>query len=1660
MTGDVGGQKTLRSYWRNYFEKTDALIWVVDATDRLRIDDCREELHGLLQEERLAGASLLIFANKTDVQGCMDEAEILEGLQLKTIRTHQWHVLRCSAMTGENLEEGLAWVVEDAKASPPSLPSAAAAFVPMSEDVSRFLSQVKELGERRIEEDEARSRELEEKILQDRKERQARRRERARSISPQKSSPANTPSPSHLSDLHRSERLDLVTSPILNPPSSPQSQLQSPPNTEEDSMATGAPLSTSPSKENDSPLDAEIKPNYPPSPTRSGTTARGLSWQRRPNSQASERSRSRPLSVVAAENATRSSNPASEQDLASDNPSRDQIAAALSSKDPSWFRQTADRGANSAAYRRNQVEDTQTVDLSSAQTQLPGMSRSTSGESFRNGDNSLRESASLRSSVTSPTNLLSAQRLDPPSNTTQSDVDSTRETRSPFSPPPRPDVAYEDRKTYFPNKSKRWNVQSPAGLQRADPVVSNRNSYDPTSRTIARSKIRPTSIMGDTPTESARPSSSEGKEEDRSASRISAPLKLDTTTSSEAQAQDSGKTTPPVSPSKTMDPRRWSPQKSSWLESALNKPESPKPKSTQPPPNQPAWMAELQKAKAQKASNPGTESSKAPVVSHKHQVSIGGLLRSSAPGITTAPVARGSLHSPSPSIGTTNNPTSNVKPSEAQPSTVPSLAKSKSEPTGEIKQAALPSASKVKPATPPKKDFRASLKPRAPPTTTSTGSQNVEFKNVFGTLRKTTTQNYVAPDELKDNITRGKAALTVTGGPQKSERVDEFKEAILAKKKEFQAAQSEGRSVPRNNSVASENPVPEGLLKRAELGRNNTIKRDPTTSDVPSTDTRRPSNFSQRDSVAGSFAGRFERFGTLEKRASVTEAPNSRPEGQSTSTEPSSIRKFPVPRPASGSPDQANETNGSTRLPGKIGGSVLANRFNPALAGLLSRGPPPIASNTAAKFGGTLASGSKTDDNEAGSGPKLTHMTKNRARGPKRKAPTRSSALPTTTTDSKPSATIKPSMGGSTEDRKNGTPSPRPSLINLIDSSKKESVAPIQPRPKPISLGSASKLVNESTASGGATIEQSRPESKILGQIATFATQGQQPTAGKTSDASQQISPRSPSPGKLNMNRISRFMDDAANTDKGSDPEQPKPFEAPLRTKSFPAKIATQDAEQQAQPRSPSLNKPKVPLPTPLSLPTKRQAPNNEVGAIGTEPGNKIVAPLGPRPLPQPPVIAASESSDLPARPLPEEPERAPRPLPSPGLKPTAEAASPIRSPSKPSLDTSDMLRDFFGPDRPQRNYRVDAAELLTHRPDLTPPKIQTLSAQLFQFSADGKKQPVPTHRERTLFEREMYICTHTFNDEAGKKTSEVYFWAGGEVPEPTVEDAAVFVAREARSFGGTLIKLRQGKETPEFLQALGGIVITQRGSGNKYDSLAPHMLCGRRYHGHVVFDEVDFTSSALCSGFPYLITQSGRCYLWKGKGSSVDELSCARLIGMDYALSGEMEEVEEGREPTTFWDLFDGANRFGSADHWRLKPTYDKYSSRLFLSDADSKRQIMEFSMFTQTDLLPTNIYVIDAFFELYIVVGSRAQTQYASFHNALDFAQEYAILAASVEDRPFVPVSTVVLEGIPRDMKSVFRKWQDTLSPTVTNPNTGLKRGRSLKVVSLGQALQALSD
>lgn len=111
---DVGGQKSIRTYWKNYFESTDALIWVVDSADKMRIKNCKAELHNLIQEEQIAGATVLILANKQDLDGSLNCDEIAKQLDLDEIKsTHHCCILPCSALKGDNLLKGMNWLIED-----------------------------------------------------------------------------------------------------------------------------------------------------------------------------------------------------------------------------------------------------------------------------------------------------------------------------------------------------------------------------------------------------------------------------------------------------------------------------------------------------------------------------------------------------------------------------------------------------------------------------------------------------------------------------------------------------------------------------------------------------------------------------------------------------------------------------------------------------------------------------------------------------------------------------------------------------------------------------------------------------------------------------------------------------------------------------------------------------------------------------------------------------------------------------------------------------------------------------------------------------------------------------------------------------------------------------------------------------------------------------------------------------------------------------------------------------------------------------------------------------------------------------------------------------------------------------------------------------------
>lgn len=46
---DLGGQTSIRPYWRCYYSNTDAIIYVVDSSDRDRIGISKQELVAMLE---------------------------------------------------------------------------------------------------------------------------------------------------------------------------------------------------------------------------------------------------------------------------------------------------------------------------------------------------------------------------------------------------------------------------------------------------------------------------------------------------------------------------------------------------------------------------------------------------------------------------------------------------------------------------------------------------------------------------------------------------------------------------------------------------------------------------------------------------------------------------------------------------------------------------------------------------------------------------------------------------------------------------------------------------------------------------------------------------------------------------------------------------------------------------------------------------------------------------------------------------------------------------------------------------------------------------------------------------------------------------------------------------------------------------------------------------------------------------------------------------------------------------------------------------------------------------------------------------------------------------------------------------------------------------
>lgn len=109
---DLGGQTSIRPYWRCYYANTDAIIYVVDSCDKDRLGISKSELVAMLEEEELKKAILVVFANKQDMEGALSKTEVTNALGLTALKSRTWSIFATSAVKGDGLTEAMDWLTK------------------------------------------------------------------------------------------------------------------------------------------------------------------------------------------------------------------------------------------------------------------------------------------------------------------------------------------------------------------------------------------------------------------------------------------------------------------------------------------------------------------------------------------------------------------------------------------------------------------------------------------------------------------------------------------------------------------------------------------------------------------------------------------------------------------------------------------------------------------------------------------------------------------------------------------------------------------------------------------------------------------------------------------------------------------------------------------------------------------------------------------------------------------------------------------------------------------------------------------------------------------------------------------------------------------------------------------------------------------------------------------------------------------------------------------------------------------------------------------------------------------------------------------------------------------------------------------------------------
>ncbi|KAH8420656.1 hypothetical protein KR222_004630 [Zaprionus bogoriensis] len=111
---EMSGTSKYRNLWQHQLKNCQGIIYVIDSSDRMRFVVVKDELNLVQQHPDLCCriVPILFYGNKSDIEDSLSNVKIAAALGLDNIKEKPWHICSSNAISGEGLDEGMQWLIQ------------------------------------------------------------------------------------------------------------------------------------------------------------------------------------------------------------------------------------------------------------------------------------------------------------------------------------------------------------------------------------------------------------------------------------------------------------------------------------------------------------------------------------------------------------------------------------------------------------------------------------------------------------------------------------------------------------------------------------------------------------------------------------------------------------------------------------------------------------------------------------------------------------------------------------------------------------------------------------------------------------------------------------------------------------------------------------------------------------------------------------------------------------------------------------------------------------------------------------------------------------------------------------------------------------------------------------------------------------------------------------------------------------------------------------------------------------------------------------------------------------------------------------------------------------------------------------------------------------